>query len=147
MRSDLCIVGVVGGTAGLAIGGLVTGLGHGITYPVVLAIATMRAPVGDRGTVTATFTAVFDLVLFSIAPVLGVVIRAFGYPAMFLIVSASLLVGIALFYRFDRGTGRLSDGHSRISDRPSPAFVNAADPLKRSQMQPGPARSHRRCVR
>jgi MFS family permease len=99
----LATVSVVGGTTGLAIGGLVTGLGHGITYPVVLAIATMRAPVGDRGTVTATFTAVFDLVLFSFAPVLGVVIRAFGYPAMFLIVSASLLVGIALFYRFDRG--------------------------------------------
>ena len=70
---------------------------------MILAMATMRAPVGDRGTVTAIFTAVFDLVLFSFAPVLGVVIRAFGYPAMFLIVSASLLVGIAVFYRFDRG--------------------------------------------
>ena len=63
----------------------------------------MRAPVGDRGTVTATFTAVFDLVLFSVAPVLGLVIGAFGYPAMFLIVATALLVGIALFYRWDRG--------------------------------------------
>jgi MFS family permease len=81
----------------------VTGLGHGITYPVVLAIATMRAPVGDRGTVTATFTAVFDLVLFSVAPILGLVIGAFGYPAMFVIVASALLVGIALFYRWDRG--------------------------------------------
>jgi predicted MFS family arabinose efflux permease len=97
------IVGLVGGTGGLAVGGLVTGLGHGITYPVVLAIATMRAPVGDRGTVTATFTAVFDLVLFSIAPVLGLVIGAFGYPAMFLLVAGALLVGIGLFYKFDRG--------------------------------------------
>ena len=101
--AGLAIVGLVGGTGGLAIGGLVTGLGHGITYPVVLAIATMRAPVGDRGTVTATFTAVFDLVLFSIAPVLGLVIGAFGYPAMFLTVAGALLVGIAVFYRFDRG--------------------------------------------
>jgi MFS family permease len=101
--AGLAIVGLVGGTGGLAVGGLVTGLGHGITYPVVLAIATMRAPVGDRGTVTATFTAVFDLVLFSVAPVLGLVIGAFGYPAMFLIVATALLVGIALFYRWDRG--------------------------------------------
>jgi MFS family permease len=101
--AGLAIVGLVGGTGGLAVGGLVTGLGHGITYPVVLAIATMRAPVGDRGTVTATFTAVFDLVLFSVAPILGLVIGAFGYPAMFLIVAMALLVGIALFYRSDRG--------------------------------------------
>ena len=101
--AGLAIVGLVGGTGGLAVGGLVTGLGHGITYPVVLAIATMRAPVGDRGTVTATFTAVFDLVLFSVAPILGLVIGAFGYPAMFLIVAIALLVGIALFYRSDRG--------------------------------------------
>lgn len=101
--AGLAIVGLVGGSGGLALGGLVTGLGHGITYPVVLAIATMRAPVGDRGTVTATFTAVFDLVLFSIAPVLGLVISAFGYTAMFLIVAGALLTGIAIFYRFDRG--------------------------------------------
>ena len=101
--AGLAIVGLVGGTGGLAVGGLVTGLGHGITYPVVLAIATMRAPVGDRGTVTATFTAVFDLVLFSVAPILGLVIGAFGYPAMFLIVATALLVGIVLFYRWDRG--------------------------------------------
>jgi hypothetical protein len=53
--------------------------------------------------VTATFTAVFDLVLFSVAPILGLVIGAFGYPAMFLIVAIALLVGIALFYRSDRG--------------------------------------------
>ena len=99
----MAIVGLVGGSGGLAVGGLVTGLGHGITYPVVLAIATMRAPAGDRGTVTAMFTAVFDLVLFSVAPLLGLVIGAFGYKTMFLTVAAALLFGVALFYRWDRG--------------------------------------------
>ena len=116
----LALVGIVGGTVGLAVGGLVTGLGHGITYPVVLAIATMRAPVGDRGTVTATFTAVFDLVLFSIAPVLGLVISAFGYPAMFLIVSGSLLAGIGLFYRFDRGRDETLSAITESATAPVP---------------------------
>ncbi len=116
----LAIVGLVGGTGGLAVGGLVTGLGHGITYPVVLAIATMRAPVGDRGTVTATFTAVFDLVLFSIAPVLGLVIGAFGYPAMFLIVAGALLVGIALFYKFDRGRNEALPAITESATAPVP---------------------------
>jgi MFS family permease len=115
----LAIVGLIGGTGGLAIGGLVTGLGHGITYPVVLAIATTRAPAGDRGTVTATFTAVFDLVLFSIAPVLGLVIAAFGYTAMFLTVAVTLVVGLVLFYRFDRGRG----------DAPAPTAESAIAPV------------------
>ena len=103
----LAIVGVSGGAGGLALGGLLAGLGHGISYPVVLAMATTRAPVGDQGTVTAAFTAVFDLVLFAIAPVLGLVIATFGYPAMFLTVSAVVLGGVAVFYRFDRGTETL----------------------------------------
>jgi hypothetical protein len=109
----------MGGTGGLVVGGLVTGLGHGISYPVVLAIATTRAPVGDRGTVTATFTAVFDLVLFSVAPVLGLVIAAFGYATMFLTVSAAVVVGIGLFYRLDRGR----------SDAPVATTVSATAPI------------------
>jgi len=117
----LAAVGLIGGTGGLVVGGLVTGLGHGITYPVVLAIATTRAPAGDRGTVTATFTAVFDLVLFSIAPVLGLVIAAFGYTAMFLAVAATLVVGGLLFYRLDRDP----------SDAPAPTAESAIAPTPR----------------
>jgi MFS family permease len=98
----LAIVGVVGGTAGLALGGFFAGLGHGISFPVILAMATTRAEVGDRGTVTAVFTAVFDLVLFAIAPLLGLVIATYGYPAMFLAVSGVVIGGIVVFYRFDR---------------------------------------------
>ena len=99
----LAVVGNVGGMGGLVIGGLFTGLGHGISFPVVLAIATTRAPVGDRGTVTTTFTAVFDLMLFLIAPVLGLLITGFGYRAMFVTSSLAVLAGIALFYGLDRG--------------------------------------------
>ena len=99
----LSIIGTIGGTIGLVIGGLLAGLGHGIAYPVVLAIATIRSPEADRGTVTATFTAVFDLVLFVIAPGIGWLIASFGYPAMFLTVSGAVVGGIALFYGLDRG--------------------------------------------
>ena len=98
----LSIVGLLGGTKGLVVGGLFTGLGHGISYPVVLAIATTRAAEGDRGTVTAIFTAVFDLVLFAIAPLIGWVIAGFGYTTMFVTVAVSVIVGLALFYFFDR---------------------------------------------
>ena len=118
----LSIIGTVGGTIGLVIGGLLAGLGHGIAFPVILAIATIRSPESDRGTVTATFTAVFDLVLFAIAPVVGWLIGSFGYPAMFLTVSATVLVGIALFYGLDRGeTGTRSPTSGRETAAVPPA--------------------------
>ena len=123
--------------AGLALGGFFAGLGHGISFPVILAIATTRAAVGDRGTVTATFTAVFDLVLFAIAPLLGLVIAIFGYPAMFLTVSGAVIGGIAVFYLLRPATNQDLVNYSRTSDRPSPAWVNAADPLNRSQKAAG----------
>jgi MFS family permease len=104
----LSIVGLVGGTAGLVLGGFFAGLGHGISFPAILAMATTRTAVGDRGTVTAVFTAVFDLVLFAIAPLLGLVIATYGYPAMFLAVSGVVIGGVAVFYRLDRRPTRTS---------------------------------------
>jgi MFS family permease len=105
----VAIVGVMGDTSGLVIGGLFAGLGHGISYPVILAIATTRAPEGDRGTVTAIFTAVFDLVLFGIAPLIGLVISAFGYTTTFLSVAVSVIAGIVIFYGLERGLSGTTD--------------------------------------
>ena len=116
----LSIVGVVGGTGGLALGGFFAGLGHGISFPAILAMATTRAAVGDRGTVTAVLTAVFDLVLFAIAPFLGLVIAIYGYPAMFLAVSCVVIGGIAAFYRFDRRTTGISSTPVEPATAPIP---------------------------
>ena len=106
--SGLALVALVGGTAGLAVGGFLAGLGHGASFPVILAMATTRAGEGDRGTVTAVFTAVFDLVLFAAAPLLGLLIAGLGYTAMFLTASGAVWGGMALFYRYDRGNLNVS---------------------------------------
>ena len=116
----LSIVGVVGGTGGLALGGFFAGLGHGMSFPAILAMATTRAAVGDRGTVTAALTAVFDLVLFAIAPLLGMVIAAYGYPAMFLAVSCVVIGGIAVFYRLDRRPTRTLSTEAEPATAPIP---------------------------
>jgi MFS family permease len=98
----LATIGVIHGSVGLIIGGLLTGLGHGITFPVVLGIVTMRANAGDQGTATAIFTAVFDFALFAGSPLIGFVIEQFGYTIMFVGVGATVLVGMVLFIISER---------------------------------------------
>lgn len=88
------MVGVLPQPMGLIVGGALTGLGHGISYPVVLTLATSRASAGERGTATAIFTALFDLALFGASPLLGWMILTFSYPTMFLTTAAILLLGL-----------------------------------------------------
>lgn len=97
----LAMLGFVPGTLGLIIGGVFTGLGHGISYPVILGLATVRTGDGDRGTATAIFTAMFDLALFVASPIIGASIRWFGYSATFEGVAATIVLGVVLFYVTD----------------------------------------------
>ncbi|HSL24649.1 MAG TPA: MFS transporter, partial [Acidimicrobiia bacterium] len=103
----LAVLGLVPSTLGLVVGGIFTGLGHGISYPVILGIATVRAAPRARGTATAIFTAVFDLTLFAASPVIGAAIGLFGYRAMFLGVAFVITLGALGFTRIDR-TARMA---------------------------------------
>jgi MFS family permease len=100
--TGLATIGLVPGFGGLIAGGALTGLGHGIGYPVMLTLATARANVNVRGTVTALFIAVFDLVLFAIPPLIGLTIELAGYPPMFVGVAGLVIVGMLAFYAMER---------------------------------------------
>jgi MFS family permease len=93
----IALVGWLPHPDGLLIGGAFTGLGHGISFPIVLTLATSRSSPGERGTTTAIFTALFDLALFGASPLLGLIIREFGYEAMFLSTAVALIVGMVFF--------------------------------------------------
>jgi MFS family permease len=96
------LLGIGGSQPVMAVAGLVTGLGHGISYPVMLSLSTIRAADGDRGAATAIFTAIFDAGLLGMAPVLGLVIDNFGYRAMFWSTGAAVLLGAAATLVLDR---------------------------------------------
>jgi MFS family permease len=117
----LATLGVMPTTLGLVLGGMFTGLGHGISYPVILGMATVRAAPGARGTATATFTAVFDLTLFAASPLIGAVIGQFGYRFMFVGVACTVLAGVFLF--------RWSDRRGRMAMHPSARGEPAIAPI------------------
>jgi MFS family permease len=93
----IALVGWLPAPDGLLIGGAFTGLGHGISFPIVVTLATSRAAPGERGTTTAIFTALFDLALFGVSPLLGLVIREFGYETMFISTAVALVGGMTMF--------------------------------------------------
>jgi MFS family permease len=103
----LATVGLSASSTGLIAGGLLTGLGHGISFPVVVALATSRASAEERGTTTAIFTALFDISLFGASPVIGWMIEQFGYGSSFTGVGLAVLVGIVIFHVTERRWVRL----------------------------------------
>ncbi|MEX0699441.1 MAG: MFS transporter [Acidimicrobiia bacterium] len=107
----MTILGVGGSQTILALAGLVTGLGHGIGYPVMLTLSTIRTNRVDRGAATAIFTAIFDLGLIGMAPVLGLTISWFGYRAMFWSTAVTIVIGLAMVRELDLKAG------SRISPK------------------------------
>jgi MFS family permease len=110
----MTILGVGGSHAVLALAGLATGLGHGIGYPVMLALSSLRTTPGDRGASTAIFTAIFDLALIGMAPVLGVTISMFGYRSMFWATAVTIVIGLIVVRRLDL------KAESTTSPTPSP---------------------------
>ena len=100
--AGLATVGLAGSSFGLISGGLLTGLGHGISFPVVVTLATSRVTLEERGTTMAIFTALFDMSLFGASPLIGWMIEQFGYGASFSGVAVALLVGVAMFHQTER---------------------------------------------
>jgi MFS family permease len=106
MSLGFVILATATGSPAFAAAGVLCGIGHGFGFPILSSYVVERATVGDRGSSMALFTALFDLGQLAAGPILGAVIVAAGYSAMFM-VSAGLLVGVTVLFAFwDRATHR-----------------------------------------
>lgn len=83
--------------------GLLCGIGHGYAFPILFALVVSRAGPAIRGTAMAIYTGLFDLGVLLGGPGLGLVIEAFGYPAMYQTTAAIILLGAVSFGAWDRG--------------------------------------------
>jgi len=97
----LILLALASGNLQVAIAGILCGVGHGFGFPILSGIIVGRAPEEDRGSAITLFTALFDLGILVGGPVLGTIITAFGYSAMFTFSAASLVATTVLFWAWD----------------------------------------------
>ena len=83
----------------LILSGTICGMGHGLLYPCLNAIAVRNEPRDIRGKIIGIFTGGIDTGVFSGSILLGYIGKWFGYPVLFLVAGLVLLVGCGL-YRF-----------------------------------------------
>jgi MFS family permease len=89
----------------LLIAGLLAGGAHGFMYPGLAALATDRAPEARRGSVIGIFSGVFLVGNAGGAFLFGFVAHVLGYPGMWGLVTALLVVGAGLSLRLAADPG------------------------------------------
>jgi MFS family permease len=87
---------------GVLAAGVLCGLGHGFTFPILLGLVLARARASERGASLAIYTALFDAGTLVGGPLLGLVITGFGYRAMFATAAVAVTLGVLVFAAWDR---------------------------------------------
>jgi MFS family permease len=85
----------------LVVAGLLCGIGHGFTFPILFGLVVSRTPEENRGSALALFTALFDLGVLVGGPSFGLVIERFGFSAMYAIGGVGLALGTVAFFVLD----------------------------------------------
>ncbi|MFQ5968423.1 MAG: MFS transporter [Acidimicrobiia bacterium] len=86
----------------IALAGMLSGIGHGFGFPILLTMVVDRATDAERGSAVALFTTEIDLGLLIGGPVLGAVIDVWGYSAMFAACAFVIVAAIPVFSMWDR---------------------------------------------
>ena len=106
----------------IIVAGVIGGIGHGYTFPILTALVVTRAPPSERGVALATFTALFDLGLVAGGPLFGVILEFSSYRAMFWTAAAVASVCVVVFVWWDRrppiSPNRALSGDARRDHRP-----------------------------
>lgn len=85
----------------LAAAGVLCGIGHGYTFPILSAMVVERARADERGAAVSLFTALFDLGILIGSPTLGRAIGFGGYTFMYLLAAGVLSTAVLVFARWD----------------------------------------------
>jgi MFS family permease len=89
------------GESSLVLAGLLCGIGHGFTFPILFALVVARTPVDNRGSTLALFTALFDLGVLIGGPSFGLVVERYGFATMYASGGVLLALGAAAFAVWD----------------------------------------------
>jgi len=103
VAAGLAALTIAGSPWAIACAGVLSGMGHGYTFPIQLGLLVTRARPAERGAALAIFTALFDAGSMLGNPLFGAIVHAAGYRVMFGVASAMMLVGTTIFGLMDRG--------------------------------------------
>ncbi|MFK5926086.1 MAG: MFS transporter [Desulfuromusa sp.] len=95
--AGLLLVPLVHGNLLLVIVGFIFGIGHGLLFPALNAMAIRDEAYAVRGKVTGIFTGGIDAGIFCGALILGVIGETAGFTALFICAGLMVLSGLALF--------------------------------------------------
>ncbi len=93
----LLLVPLVYGSGLLLTVGFIFGIGHGLLFPALNAMAVRDEPYAVRGKVTGIFTGGIDVGIFCGALILGAIGEWAGFTALFICAGLILLSGLGLF--------------------------------------------------
>ena len=96
------LLAATGSEAAFVASAAIAGLAHGVLFPVMTSQVVARARDSERGSALAAFTALFDVGLVAMAPVVGQLIDLSGYTAGFGFVGVSVLVVTSAYGVWDR---------------------------------------------
>jgi MFS family permease len=93
----LLILMLLGGSAILALSGLMSGCGHGFLFPCLNALAVRNEPMAIRGKITGIFTGGIDAGVFVGSIILGYIGEWAGFRALFFAAGLALLAGLGVY--------------------------------------------------
>jgi predicted MFS family arabinose efflux permease len=93
-------------SAHVLLAGMLCGLGHGMTFPILMGLVVSRARDADRGAAMAIFTALFDLGMLLGGPAFGILIDTEGFAPAFGLGGLLLAAGGLVFAAWDRGNAQ-----------------------------------------
>ncbi len=102
MTAGLCALALATSAPAVAVAGVLCGMGHGFTFPILLAMVVTRARPSERGAALAIYTALFDAGILAGGPLLGAVIELAGYTAMFFTAAGLAAAAGAVLAAWDR---------------------------------------------
>lgn len=97
-----CILAFAQSSMHVIVAGLLCGIGHGYTYPILFSLVIERAKRRERGSAMALYVSIDWLGLLIAGPLFGYIIEYAGYDYAFAGLALLLAVGIGLFYTVDR---------------------------------------------
>lgn len=100
------IIALAASPLAAALGAALSGAGYSLAFPAFGVEAVRRAPAQARGAAMGAYVMFLDVALGFTGPAAGYVVRAAGYPTMYLVSAAVMLASLAVAWALLRESAR-----------------------------------------